>query len=229
MMDPERHLGTDLHWQPRQVVERVGDPTIRRVFQRHDAIVGVAGVHLFEGCRDAPHRHEFHGTAKTVEGGQVAVGPRRAQMGDAKVLLDRTGARDQLPPDCLEALARKRSRTRGHHSLQHQLLAGRVVGDLTARLLQVANLPSQLGPFVHEADQFPVDLVDLRPQTCETSGPRGLRRRLPLRARLSHARSPRHVGSGTCRKPRTPKWQASAPGQAARCRKSPTVPSTGAA
>ena len=92
VMDSERHLGTDLHWQPRKVVERVGDPTIGRVLQRHDAVVGVAGVHLFECCRDAPHRHEFHGTAKTVEGGQVAVGPCRAQVGDAQVLLDRAGA-----------------------------------------------------------------------------------------------------------------------------------------
>jgi hypothetical protein len=67
-------------------------------------------MHLFEGRRDAGHRHELDRAAEAVEGGQVAVGPGRAEVGHAEVLLDGPRPGDQLAVDRLEALVRERAR-----------------------------------------------------------------------------------------------------------------------
>ena len=89
VVDPQRHLRADLDREPEEVVERVGDPAVGRVLQRHHAVVGVPGMHLLEGGTDARHGDEFHRVAEPVEGRKMAVGPRRTQVGDAQVLLDR--------------------------------------------------------------------------------------------------------------------------------------------
>ena len=186
VMNPQRHLGADLDRQPREVVERVGDSAIGGVLERHDAEVGVTGLHLFEGGRDAGHRHEVDGTAEPVEGREVAVGPGRAEMGHADVLLDRPGARDQFPKHGLHALVRQRAVVGRRHPLEHRLLAGRIVGLLAGGLLDVANLAGDLRAIVHQADELPIELVDLRPEMGEARLPGPVRCRIPRCARVCH-------------------------------------------
>ena len=49
MVDPQLDLGTDFHvGQLDEHVESVGDPPIRRVFQRNDAELDVPSIELFE-------------------------------------------------------------------------------------------------------------------------------------------------------------------------------------
>ena len=119
-------------------------------------------MHLLEGGRDAGHRHEVDRAAEAVEGGQVAVGPGGAEVGDAEVLLDGPRAGDEFPKDRLQAVARQRSGARRGHPLEHRLLAGGIVGSLACVLFEMADLPGHFRPVVHQAHQFAVDPVDLR-------------------------------------------------------------------
>ena len=76
------HLAADPHWQAREHVQRVGDPSIGRIFHGHQAEVGMLPVDLFEDGRDGPHRDEFDRAAEAMQGGQVAITVNRPQERD---------------------------------------------------------------------------------------------------------------------------------------------------
>jgi len=138
----------------------------------------MSGVHLFEGRRDAGHGHELDRAAEAVQGGEMAVGPRRAQMGHADVLLDGPRPRDQLAVDGLEAGVRQRAFVCRRHPLQHHLLARRVVGRFAVRPLDVADLSGELRPLVHPLDELAIDAVDLRAEGSQARRLGGVGRRI---------------------------------------------------
>ena len=179
MVNPQRHLRTNLHGQPREVVERVGDPAVGRVLQWHHAVVGMAGLHLFECGRDTGHRHEVDGAAEAVQCRQMAVGPGGAEVSYAEVLLDGTRPGDELAEDGLHALVGERAHVGRGGPLEHGFFAGRIVGLLAVRLLDVADLAGDLGAVVHQPDELSVDLVDLGSQLRETRLFGAVARRIP--------------------------------------------------
>ena len=100
-MDAQPHLGADL--QVRQLdehVERVGDPAVGRVLQRHQAELDVAAIDLLEDRRDRADRHVLDRLAKFGDRGQVAVAVLRARgRRHADRALERPRAAHQLAED----------------------------------------------------------------------------------------------------------------------------------
>ena len=65
-------------------VERVGDPAIGRVFDRHDAEIDVAAIDLLEDGGDAADADELDRLAEALDGGEMAVTVFRAEIGDLR-------------------------------------------------------------------------------------------------------------------------------------------------
>ena len=93
-------LGTDLELRhPHEHVERVGDPAVGGVLQRHDAEIDVAAVDFLEHRRMLPTRDELDRLAEALDGGQVAVTVFRAEICDLEDLLQGPRAADDLAED----------------------------------------------------------------------------------------------------------------------------------
>lgn len=170
-MDPERHFSANFDRQSGKVVKRVSDPAIGRVFEGHDPVVGVTGLDLFERGGDARHGDEVDRITKPLQGRQVAVGPGGTEVSHPKMLLNGPRSRDQLSEDRLQAIVGERSSVGVRHPLEHRLLTSGIVCLLSRRLLDVANLPGQFGPFIHQSDEIAVNPIDLRTEADQRGLP----------------------------------------------------------
>ena len=99
-MNAQPHFGPDL--QVRELdehVEGVGDASVGRVFERHQAELDVAAIDLLEDGRDRRDRHVLDAFAKFCDRGQVAVAVFGPEIGDADGALKGPRAAHQLAED----------------------------------------------------------------------------------------------------------------------------------
>ena len=99
-MNAQPNLGADLQLrQAHEHVQRVGDPAVGGVFQRHDAEIGMAAVDLLEHGGDAADAHELDRLAEALDGRQMAEAVLRAEVGDLEHLLQGPRAAHDLAED----------------------------------------------------------------------------------------------------------------------------------
>ena len=136
------HFAADFHAQPGERIERVGDPAVGRIFDRHQPVISLPTIHFLEYRRDRADRHQLDALTKAVQRGQMAIGVERAEKGDAKLL-------GQLPR-AAENLAKNRSdavRRQGPSTGREQVFDRRIVASREERLRSVllGPLSFQLG------------------------------------------------------------------------------------
>ncbi len=88
MMDLQAYLCTDNQVRHAQEhLQRVGDPSIGRIFHRHHAEFDVASIHfLKDGC-DIVDAEKLDRLAKALDGGQMAITVFGAKISDFQYLL----------------------------------------------------------------------------------------------------------------------------------------------
>jgi hypothetical protein len=73
-MNSQLDFATNSDRHSNKVFERVGNATVRRVFQRDKAILSVTPIDLFKDCTNAADGEHFDAGAKTMDRGEVTVG-----------------------------------------------------------------------------------------------------------------------------------------------------------
>ena len=188
-MDPQPHLRPDL--QVRQLdehVERVGDPAVGRVFQRHQSELDVAAIDLLEDRGDRADRHVLDGLAESRDRGEVAVTILRPQAGHADRPLKGPGAAHQLAEDDPQRLRRQRALARRQGLRDHLVLPGRRPDLQPMIVLHLPDPRRDLRAAIQQLDQLLVQPVDLPPQARQAGRARGLRTTSKQRADPSSRR-----------------------------------------
>ena len=111
-MNPQLHLAADLHRQPSEHVERVDHAPVRRVLDRHHAIVGLVPIHLLERSWNGSHRHELDRAAEVGAGREMAVAIRGSQVSDLERLDQRSTTTRHLAQHDLDRLGVHRTLAR---------------------------------------------------------------------------------------------------------------------
>src|SRR5262245_18722315 len=99
-MDAQSDFGTNVHLcDAQELVGRLGDAAVSRVFQRCGAVLGSAAIDFVEDGGDAADAYEFDAVPEAFDSGDAAVTVFRAEEGDLEHLLHRPGAAHHLPVD----------------------------------------------------------------------------------------------------------------------------------
>ena len=189
MADPEPDLGADLQaGEPHEHVEGVGDPAVGRVLQRDEPELDVAAVDLLEDRRDRADRDVLDRLAELGHRGEVAVAVLRPEAGHPELPLERPRAAHQLAEDQLERLQGQGPLAQLGRPGDDLVLARGRPDVEPLRLLELADLDGDLRAVIQEADQIPVDPVDLRAEVRERRRVLRGRRGGPGRLRLGGGR-----------------------------------------
>ncbi len=71
MMNPQLDVATDLHAHAGKHIQRIGHTTVGRVFDRHDAEIGLPPLHRVEYGRDGCHRNQLRALAELLHGREM--------------------------------------------------------------------------------------------------------------------------------------------------------------
>ena len=84
VMNPHPNLAANPGRLSRQHVERVGDSSVRGIFEWNNAQVGESSIDFFEDCRNRRHRRKFDTLSETLNRRQMAVTVLRPQIGNLR-------------------------------------------------------------------------------------------------------------------------------------------------
>ncbi len=145
VMNPEPNLGPNLQaGESHEHVERVGDPAVGRVLQRHDPELHVPAIHFLEHGGDRADRDMLDRFAKLGHSGEIAIAVLGSQTGDAHGPLKRAGAAHQLAEDEPKGFVGKGAAAVARGVGDHFVLAGRRPDFQALLLLQLADLQRDL-------------------------------------------------------------------------------------
>ena len=164
MPDPEVHLRPDRERRRDQAVQRRLDRTLGGVFDGNDPPLPFPPFHLVEDLRDRGRGHGGDPPAEVGEGRLVAEGGLRSQEGHGGRRLEKAGGGEDLPEDPPEGRLRKDPVVELLQVPVDHGLPGGVVDLPSGGALGLADLDRDGRPFVQEADDLPVRLLDLFPQ-----------------------------------------------------------------
>ena len=126
------------HRQPGEHVERVGDPAVGRILDRHQPKIGLLAVHFLEHGGDGAHRHQLDALPEAVHRRQVAVAVERARERRPAVLFQLPRAADDFAENGPQALGREGALVVATGRDRRLPPRVRIVGVLTGPFLEPA-------------------------------------------------------------------------------------------
>ena len=110
MIDRDLDFPTDSQRHPCEHVERIDNPTVGAIFDRHDAVFGMTPVHLLEHRSDRVHRNQVSPLAKSLNRRQVRIAELGTEIGHPRSLYRSAGCTQQLAIDTTEGSKGQRAR-----------------------------------------------------------------------------------------------------------------------
>jgi len=169
LMDTQLDLAADLERRSNEHVERVVDRPFRRVLDRHDAEIGVTGLHFLEDLADRSERQCAHGMAEMLEHRLLRERAFGSEECHLERLLLRQARRHDLAEQAHDLFVLERPLVALDHLTQHLRFAlGPIeLGGALRLLLGDADLLGQPGALVQELVDTFVDAVDARANRIE--------------------------------------------------------------
>src|SRR4051794_12495291 len=92
MVNRQFHFTRDSQWQLGEHIERIDNPSVRRVFDRHDAEIGLMKMDRFKHGLDRRYRREIRAFAEAINRSEVAIAITRPEVRHANWLYQRPGS-----------------------------------------------------------------------------------------------------------------------------------------